>query len=263
VQLMKEHRTLWCLVADWKDHSYGHAVLVYEGHVYDPWRGIDQPWPWSRHIWKAMPVEGPPRGCRRRSDVGQVLPARGARAAAHAALAAQVHELEPVPGHAGLSSAITTRGARRSATSTRTTNSTTATGRSTTRPRSRRRRIRAGRRAAAAVTRSRTRTIASSSARRSIAAPTRARCSCSPTRRSARSGTPGGSRIASPWTGPGRPVAHVPLPGRARLDDRRPREQLHAAGRQRAQVLGAARHAARAHRRQERPDVLGRRRLDR
>jgi hypothetical protein len=59
VQLVKEHRTLWCTVADWKDESYGHAVLVYDGHLYDPWRGIDPSWPWSRHIWKAMPVEGP------------------------------------------------------------------------------------------------------------------------------------------------------------------------------------------------------------
>jgi hypothetical protein len=59
VKLMRDHRTLLCSVADWKDPSWGHAVLIYDQHLYDPWRGIDPEWPWTRHVWKAMQIDGP------------------------------------------------------------------------------------------------------------------------------------------------------------------------------------------------------------
>lgn len=59
-KLMRDHRMLWCNVADAKDPNWGHAVLIYDRHIYDPWRGIDPEWPWSRHIWKAMPVVSAP-----------------------------------------------------------------------------------------------------------------------------------------------------------------------------------------------------------
>lgn len=57
VKLMREHKYLYCGVSDWKDPSWGHAVVIYDSHIYDPWRGIDPEWPWTRHIWKAMMVE--------------------------------------------------------------------------------------------------------------------------------------------------------------------------------------------------------------
>ena len=60
VRLIRDHRLLWCSVACVRDGSYGHAVLIYDRHMYDPWRGIDQDWPWTRHIWKAMPIERAP-----------------------------------------------------------------------------------------------------------------------------------------------------------------------------------------------------------
>ncbi len=59
-KLFRDHKVLLCSVADSKDGTYGHAVVVYDGHLYDPWRGIDPQWPWTRHIWKAMPIESAP-----------------------------------------------------------------------------------------------------------------------------------------------------------------------------------------------------------
>lgn len=59
IKLLRDHRTLWCSVADWKNPDWGHAVLAYDRHLYDPWRGIDPDWPWTRHVWKAMWVVGP------------------------------------------------------------------------------------------------------------------------------------------------------------------------------------------------------------
>lgn len=54
---MRAHRTLWCQVLDARDPAWGHAVLLHARHLYDPWRGIDPSWPWSRWIWKVMPIE--------------------------------------------------------------------------------------------------------------------------------------------------------------------------------------------------------------
>ena len=71
VKLMREHRTLFCSVSDWKDPGWGHAVVIYEKHLYDPWRGIDPDWPWTRHIWKAMEVEGPATRLPRPPETGE------------------------------------------------------------------------------------------------------------------------------------------------------------------------------------------------
>lgn len=59
-RLIRDHRLMWCNVSCAKNGSWGHAVLIYDGHLYDPWRGIDPEWPWSRHIWKAMPITAAP-----------------------------------------------------------------------------------------------------------------------------------------------------------------------------------------------------------
>lgn len=59
IKLMRDHKALLCSVADWKDPNWGHAVVIYDMHIYDPWRGIDPEWPWTRHVWKAMPIKGP------------------------------------------------------------------------------------------------------------------------------------------------------------------------------------------------------------
>lgn len=56
IRLMRDHKYLLCSVADWKDPSWGHAVVIHDMHIYDPWRGIDPEWPWTRHVWKATPM---------------------------------------------------------------------------------------------------------------------------------------------------------------------------------------------------------------
>lgn len=56
VRLMREYEFLLCNVADWKNPNWGHAVVIWDGHLYDPWRGIDPNWPWTRHVWKAVPI---------------------------------------------------------------------------------------------------------------------------------------------------------------------------------------------------------------
>lgn len=55
-KFMREHPLLWGDVNDWKNPDWGHAVVIWRGHLYDPWRGIDPDWPWTRHIWKVWPV---------------------------------------------------------------------------------------------------------------------------------------------------------------------------------------------------------------
>lgn len=59
-RVIRDHRLLLCSVADAKNGSWGHAVLIYDQHLYCPWRGIDPEWPWTRHIWKAMPITAAP-----------------------------------------------------------------------------------------------------------------------------------------------------------------------------------------------------------
>ena len=59
--LMNDHKTMWLHIADYKDSSYAHAVMVHEKHMYDPWRGLDPiDWPWTRYIWTAMPILAAP-----------------------------------------------------------------------------------------------------------------------------------------------------------------------------------------------------------
>jgi hypothetical protein len=53
---VKAYRVLEGSVLCTRDPSYAHAVLLVDGHLYDPWRGIDPEWPWSRFIWKVQQV---------------------------------------------------------------------------------------------------------------------------------------------------------------------------------------------------------------
>jgi hypothetical protein len=56
--LMKQHRTLLCSVNDYRDASFGHAIVIHNGDLYDPHAGMNPTWPWSRVISHVQPVEG-------------------------------------------------------------------------------------------------------------------------------------------------------------------------------------------------------------
>lgn len=54
--LIRNHRTLWCSVYSIVDGNYGHAVLIHDQQLYDPWHGLNPQWPWHRMIGSAAPI---------------------------------------------------------------------------------------------------------------------------------------------------------------------------------------------------------------
>lgn len=54
--LAKCNETLWLSVSDCIDPQYGHAVLLHQGQLYDPWCGMNPMWPWSRYVVKAWNI---------------------------------------------------------------------------------------------------------------------------------------------------------------------------------------------------------------
>jgi len=56
VGLRKRDPTLMLSLYDCMDANYGHAVLLHEGNLYDPYLGMNPSWSWSRHIALAFQI---------------------------------------------------------------------------------------------------------------------------------------------------------------------------------------------------------------
>jgi len=54
--LRKKYPTLWLRMSDCLDPGYGHAALLHENQVYDPFWGLNPRWPWHRYVSHATPV---------------------------------------------------------------------------------------------------------------------------------------------------------------------------------------------------------------
>ena len=55
--LMQIHSTLWLTLGSCVDMTYGHAVILHEGQLYDPFHGMNPSWRWDRSVVMATPVK--------------------------------------------------------------------------------------------------------------------------------------------------------------------------------------------------------------
>jgi hypothetical protein len=51
--LMKKHDVLVCCWSSCLDPQYAHDTVVFDGHNYDPWRGMDPQYPWDKYVSRA------------------------------------------------------------------------------------------------------------------------------------------------------------------------------------------------------------------
>lgn len=54
--LMRKYTTMWVTVFSCVESGYGHACILHNGDLYDPYDGVNPHWPWHRYIAQIAPI---------------------------------------------------------------------------------------------------------------------------------------------------------------------------------------------------------------